>query len=177
MKACFATDNLSVCSTLHQIQQLKAKPFASNANSFALWYNYIWDFLHNTHLHIIFTWIKGHADFDDNEHSDKFLNGYCSTSPNTQKTTTLMLLTSYTTIIHHYQDTLHAKLSNTYFPTINTTTFTYLLAPTSTPTHRGFPDYLLDGQTDCTVALVSFPITNLTHINAPSATLIIPSTP
>ena len=51
----FAIDNLSVCSTLHQIQQLKAKPFASNANCFALWYNYIWDFLQNTRLHIIFT--------------------------------------------------------------------------------------------------------------------------
>ena len=37
----------------------------------------------------------------------KFLNGYHSTSPNTQNTT---LLTSYTTIIHHYQDALHAKL-------------------------------------------------------------------
>ena len=33
----FAIDNLSVCSTLHQIQQLKTKPFASNANCFALW--------------------------------------------------------------------------------------------------------------------------------------------
>ena len=54
-----AIDNLSVCSTLHQIQQSNAKPFASNANCFALWYNYIWDFLHNTHLHIIVTWIKG----------------------------------------------------------------------------------------------------------------------
>ena len=67
----FAIDNLSVCSTLHQIQQLKTKPFASNANCFALWYNYIWEFLHNTHIHIIFTWIKGHADFDGNEHSDR----------------------------------------------------------------------------------------------------------
>ena len=67
----FAIDNLSVCSTLHQIQQFKTKPFASNANCFALWYNYIWEFLHNTHLHIIFTWIKGHADFAGNEHSDK----------------------------------------------------------------------------------------------------------
>ena len=33
----FAIDNLSVCSTLHQIQQFKTKPFASNANCFALW--------------------------------------------------------------------------------------------------------------------------------------------
>ena len=72
----------------------------------------------------------------------KLLNGYHSTSINTQNTTTLTLFTSYTTIIHHYQDALHAKLSNTYFQTINTTTYTYLLAPTSTPTHRGFPDYL-----------------------------------
>ena len=97
----------------------------------------------------------------------KFLNGYHSTSPNTQNTTTLTLLTSYTTIIHHYQDALHANLSNTYFQTINTTRYTYLQAPTSTPTHRGFPDYLLNGQTDYTVALVFFPITNLTHIKAP----------
>ena len=67
----FAIDNLSVCSTLHQIQQLKTKPFASNANCLALWYNYIWEFLRNTHLHIIFTWIKGQADFAGNEHSDK----------------------------------------------------------------------------------------------------------
>ena len=104
-------------------------------------------------------------------------NGYNSTSTNTQNTTTLTLLTSYTTIIHHCQDALHAKLSNTYFQTINTTTYTYLLAPTSTPTHRGFPDYLSNGQTDRTVALVFFPITNLTHINAPSAILITPSTP
>ena len=66
-----AIDNLLVCSTLHQIQQLKAKPFASTASCFALWYNYIWDFLHNTHLHIILTWIKGHADFAGNEHSDR----------------------------------------------------------------------------------------------------------
>ena len=66
----FAIDNLSVCSTLHQIQQLKTKPFASNANCFALWYNYTWEFLHNTQLRIIFTWIKGHADFDGNDHSD-----------------------------------------------------------------------------------------------------------
>ena len=29
------------------------------------------DLLHNTHLHKTFTWIKGHADFDGNEHSDK----------------------------------------------------------------------------------------------------------
>ena len=43
-----AIDNMSVCSTPQQIQQLKAKPYASNANCFALWYNYIWDFLHNT---------------------------------------------------------------------------------------------------------------------------------
>ena len=99
----------------------------------------------------------------------KFLNGYHSTSTNTQNTTTPTLLTSYTTIIHHCQDALHAKLSNTYFQTTNTTTYTYLLAPSSTPTHRGFPDYFLNGQTDCTVALVFFPITNLTHINAPSA--------
>ena len=67
----FAIDNLSFCSTLHQIQQLNAKPFASNANCFALWYNYIWNFLHNTQLHIIFTWIKGHADFVGNEHSER----------------------------------------------------------------------------------------------------------
>ena len=107
----------------------------------------------------------------------KFLNGYHSTSTNTRNTTTLTLFTSYTTIIHHCQDALHAKPSNTYFQTINTTTYTYLLAPTSTPTHRGFPDYLLNGLTDCTVALVFFPITNLTHINAPNATLITPSTP
>ena len=64
-------DNLLVYSTLHQIEQLKAKPFASTASCFALWYNYIWDFLHNTHLHIILTWIKGHADFAGNEHSDR----------------------------------------------------------------------------------------------------------
>ena len=107
----------------------------------------------------------------------KILNGYHSTSTNTQKTTTLTLLTSYTTIIHHCQDALHRKLSNTYFQTINTTTYTYLLAPTSTPTHRGSSDYLSNGQKDCTVALVFFPITNLTHINAPNATLITPSTP
>ena len=62
----------------------------------------------------------------------KFLNGYHSTSTNTQKTTTLTLLTSYTTIIHHCQDALQAKLSNTYFETINTKTYTYLLTPTST---------------------------------------------
>ena len=67
----FAIDNLSVCSSLHQIQQLKDKPFASNANCVALWYNYIWYFLHNTHPHIIFTRIKGHDDFTGNEHSDK----------------------------------------------------------------------------------------------------------
>ena len=67
----FAIDNLSVCSTLHQIQQSNVKPFASNTNSFALWYNHILNFLHNTHLHMIFTWIKGHADFNGNEHSDK----------------------------------------------------------------------------------------------------------
>ena len=107
----------------------------------------------------------------------KVLNGYHSTSSNIQNTTTLTLLTSYTTIIHHCQDALHAKVSNTYFQTINTTTYTYLLAPTSTPTHRGFPDYLSNGQTDCTVALAFFPITNLTHTNAPVATLITPSTP
>ena len=107
----------------------------------------------------------------------KFLNGSHSTSPNTQKITTLTLLTSYTTIIHHYQDALHAKLSNTYSQTINTTPYTHLLAPTSTLKHRGFPDYLSNGQTDCTVALVFFPITNLTHINCPNATLITPSTP
>ena len=65
-----------------------------------------------------------------------------STSTNTQNTTTPTLFTSYTTIIHHWQGALHAKLSNTYFQAINTTTYTYLLAPTSTPTHRGFPDYL-----------------------------------
>ena len=107
----------------------------------------------------------------------KFLNGYHSTSTNTLNTTTRTLFTSYTTSIHHCQDALHAKLSNTYFQTIDTTTDTYLLAPTSTPTHRGFPHYLLNGQTDCTVALVFFPITSLTHINAPNATLITPSTP
>ena len=66
-----AIDNLSVRSTLHQIQHLNAKPFASNANCLALWYNYIPNFLHNTHLHINFTWIKEHADFVGNEHSDK----------------------------------------------------------------------------------------------------------
>ena len=97
----------------------------------------------------------------------KFLNGYHSASTNTQNTTTLTLLTSYTPIIHHCQDALHAKLSNTYFQTINTTTYTYLLAPTSTPTHRGFPDYLLNGQTDCTVALVFFPITKLNTYQCP----------
>ena len=107
----------------------------------------------------------------------KFLHGYHSTSTNTQNTTTPTLFTSYTTIIHHCQDALHAKLSNTYFQAINTTPYTYLLAPTSTPTHRGFPDYLLNRQTDCTVALVFFPTTNSTHINAPNATLITPSTP
>ena len=107
----------------------------------------------------------------------KFLNRYHSTSTNTQNTTTPTLFTSYTTIIHHCQDALHAKLSNTYFQAINTTTYTYLLALTSTPTHRGFPDYLLNGLTDCTVALVFFPITSSTHINAPNATLITPSTP
>ena len=106
----------------------------------------------------------------------KFLNGSHSTSPNTQKIRTLTLLTSYTTIIHHYQDALHAKLSNTYSQTINTTTYTYHLAPTSTLKHRGFLDYLPNGQTDCTVALNFFPITNLTHIIAPNATLITPST-
>ena len=106
----------------------------------------------------------------------KFLNRYHSTSPNTQNTTTLTLLTSYTTIIHHYQDALHANLSNTYFQTINTTTYTYLLAPTSMPTNRGFPDYLSNGQTDYTVALVFFPITKLTHRNASNATPFTPST-
>ena len=100
----FAIDNLSVCSTLHQIQQLNAKHFASKANCFALWYNYIWGFLHNTQLHIIFTWIKGHADFAGNEHSDKISKCVSLNSPNTQKITTLTLITSYTTIIHHYQD-------------------------------------------------------------------------
>ena len=52
----------------------------------------------------------------------KFLNWYHSTSTNTQNTTTPTLFTSYTTIIHHCMDALHAKLSNTYFQTINTTT-------------------------------------------------------
>ena len=62
---------LTLCSTLPEIQQSNVKPFASNANCFALWYNHIWNFLHNTLLHIILTWIKEHADFDGNEHSDK----------------------------------------------------------------------------------------------------------
>ena len=170
----FAIDNLSVCPTLHQIQQLKSKPFASNAHCSALWYNYIWEFLHNTHLHIIFTWIKGHADFDGNEHSDKMSKWV---SLNLHQHPEHHNPDTYTTIIHHCQDALHAKLSNTHSQAINTTTYTYLLAPTSTPTHRDFPDYLLNGQTDCTVALVFFPITNSTHINAQNATLITPSTP
>ena len=173
----FAIDNLSVCSTLHQIQQLKIKPFASNANCFALWYNYIWEFLHNTHLHIIFTWIKGHADFDGNEHSDKI-----------SKCVSLNL---HQHPEHHNPDTFHFIYHNhTPLPgRITRKTVKHLLPnhkhnnihlPSRTdftPTHRGFPDYLLNGQTDCTVALVFFPITNLTHINAPNATLITPSTP
>ena len=173
----FAIDNLSVCSTLHQIQQFKTKPFASNANCFALWYNYIWEFLHNTHLHIIFTWIKGHADFAGNEHSYKICKWI---SLNLHQHPEHHSPDAFHFIYHnhhHCQDALHAKLSNTYFQAINTTTYTYLLAPTSTPTHRGFPDYLLIGLTDCTVAPVFSPITNSTHINARNATLITPSTP
>ena len=50
-------------------------------------------------------------------------------------------------------------------------------SPKIAPKPDYLPDYLLNGQTDCTVALVFFPITNLTHINAPNATLITPSTP
>ena len=106
----------------------------------------------------------------------KFQNGSHSTSLGTQKITPLTLLTSYTTIIHQYQDALHAKLSNTYSQGINTRTYTYLLAPTSTLTHHGSPDYLPNGQTDCTVALVFFPITNSTHITVPNATLLTPPT-
>ena len=97
----------------------------------------------------------------------KFLNGSHSTSLSTQKITTLTLLTSYTTIIHQYQDALHAKLSNTYSPAINTTTYTYLLAPTSTLTHHAFSEYLSNGQTDCTVALIFFPHYKLNTYHCP----------
>ena len=66
----FAIDNLSVCSTLQFIQQTKCNPFTASTNSFCLWYSHIWTFLHCSPLHIILTWIKGHADFPGNDYSD-----------------------------------------------------------------------------------------------------------
>ena len=173
----FAIDNLSVCSTLHAMQQLNAKPSLQTL---------IASLFGTTIFGIFFTtptFTKFSPGSQDTLTSlaisilTKFLNGSHSTSLSTQKITTLTLLTSYTTIIHQYQDALHAKLSNTYSQAINTTTYTYLLAPTSTLTHHGFPEYLSNGQTDCTAALVFFPITNSTHITVPNATLITPSTP
>ena len=67
----FAIDNLSTCLTLNTLLHFHSPPFTTSNNSFALWYNLIWHLLqHLKHIAILFTWIKGHADFPGNDAAD-----------------------------------------------------------------------------------------------------------
>ena len=67
----FAIDNLSTCLTLNTLLHFHSPPFTTSNNSFALWYNLIWHLLeHLKHVTILFTWIKGHANFPGNDAAD-----------------------------------------------------------------------------------------------------------
>ena len=66
----YAIDNLTTCSNLNLIQSSSTFPFNSNTNSFSSWYLLLWHLLKKTNLTIIFTWIKGHANFEGNNVAD-----------------------------------------------------------------------------------------------------------
>ena len=67
----YAIDNLSTCLTLNTLLHFTSPPFTTSNNSFALWYNLIWHPLqHLKHITILFTWIKGHANFPSNDIAD-----------------------------------------------------------------------------------------------------------
>ena len=60
----YATDNLNL------IQSSSTFAFNSNNNYFCSRYLLLWPLFNQTNLTIIFTWIKGHADFEGNELAD-----------------------------------------------------------------------------------------------------------
>ena len=103
----FAIDNLSVCSTLQFIQQTKDNPFTASTNPFCLCYSHIWTFLHSSPRHIIFTWIKGYADFPGNDYSDA-ISKLASTHINYPRGSHQP---SFTYFIYHQHTPLPGKVS------------------------------------------------------------------
>ena len=103
----FAIDNLSVCSTLQLIQQTEFNTATASSNPFCLWYSHIWTFLHSSPLHIIFTWIKGHAVFPCNDYSDaisKWASNNINYPPRSQQPNS-------TYVIYHQCTPLPGKVS------------------------------------------------------------------
>ena len=116
----FAIDNLSVCTTLQLIQQTKWNPFTASSNPICLWYSHIWTFLHSSPLRIIFTWIKGHADFPGNDYSDaisKWAPNNINYPPRSHQPNSTYF------IYHHSQVRYPLNLSNTY--SLHTLKITY----------------------------------------------------
>ena len=110
-------------SNLKLIQQTKFNPFTASSNPFCLWYSHSWTFLHSSPLHIIFTWIKGHADFPGNDYSDaisKWASNNINYPPGSHHQ---IPLTSFITSAHHSQVRYPSNLSNTY--SLHTLTITY----------------------------------------------------
>ena len=125
-----AIDNLSTCLTLNTLLHFHSPPFTTSNNSFALWYNLIWHLLqHLKHITILFTWIKGHADFPGNDaadsvskwsttHFDYLLSPTTSTQFAINQTPLPGKITSKLTkhqLPTHQHNNIHLSLSNHFF--------------------------------------------------------------
>ena len=126
----FAIYNLSTCLTLNTLLHFHSPPFTTSNNSFALWYNLIWHLLqHLKHIAILFTWIKGHADFPGNDapdsvskwsttHFDYLLSPTTSTQLAINQTPLPGKITSKLTkhqLPTHQHNNIHLSLSNHFF--------------------------------------------------------------
>ena len=126
----FAIDNLSTCITINTLLHFNSPRSTTSNNSFALWYNVIWHLLqHLKHVTILFTWIKGHANFPGNDaadtvskwstiHFDYLLSPTTSTqlainqTPLPGKVTSKLMKHKLPT---HHHNNIHLALSNYFF--------------------------------------------------------------
>ena len=85
-------------------------PFNTNNNSFCSWYLLLWHLLKNINFTIIFTWIKGHANFEGNDMADtvsKWISSHIHVPANHLTPPELP------SILHH-NTPLHGKISTKY---------------------------------------------------------------
>ena len=130
----YAIDNLTTCSNLNLLQSSSTFPFNTNNDSFCRWYLLLWHLLKNINFTIIFTWIKGHANFEGNDMADtvsKWISSHIHVSANQLTPPELpsilhhntplpsKISTKYTKHLHsaHAHNKIHLSLSTIFFLT------------------------------------------------------------